>query len=135
MDYPINTVDNKRLHGKIRSSDIKWSPEIHRITQVLLKPNYPPMYLTDNNDNVARTKQQLNVVPKDEKPPKIKYIRGNPEYYIINTIVDKKKVGKKYQYKVNWKGYDNSYDSWIDESELNRTNDLKQMKNEFNLNH
>jgi len=37
---------------------------------------------------------------KDEKPPKIKYIRGNPEYYIINTIVDKKKIGKKYQYKV-----------------------------------
>ena len=134
LDYPINPVDRSRLYGKFRDTDIKYSPEIHRIRHVIIKPSFPPMYLIDN-DNVARTKQQLNIVPKNEQPPNIKYIRGKPDHYIINDIVDKKKIGNKYQYKVNWKGYPHSEDSFIDESQLNRTEDLKQMKNEFNLNH
>lgn len=134
LDYPINAFDNSKLHGKFRATDIKWSPDIHRVKEVLIKPGFPPMYLTDN-DNVARTKQQLNIVPKDEKPPNIKYIRGNPEHYIINAIVDRKKIKKGFEYKINWKGYPHSEDSWISEDQLNRTEDLKQMKNDFNLSH
>ena len=53
LDYPINNTNNARLNGKFRSSDIKWTPQIYKITEVLLKPNYPPMYLTDKNDEFA----------------------------------------------------------------------------------
>ena len=47
LDYPINTTDNKRLSGTFRTSDIRWSPKTYQITKVLLKPGYPPLYLTD----------------------------------------------------------------------------------------
>ena len=64
LDYPINTTDNKRLGGTFRTSDIRWSPKTYQITEVLLKPGYPPLYLTDKNDNVARTKNQIQPISK-----------------------------------------------------------------------
>jgi len=33
-----------------------------KVKEILLKPGYPPLYLLDNNDHVARTKQQLQFV-------------------------------------------------------------------------
>jgi hypothetical protein len=131
LDFPINTVDNKRLYGKFRSSDIKWSPSIHRIKEVLLKPGYPPMYQIDK-DNVARTKQQLQVIKGDEKPPDPKYIRGNPQHYIINKIVDKRKRNGKEEYLVKWKSFSDSNNTWISTNEFDRTEDLRQMRREFN---
>jgi hypothetical protein len=47
------------------------------------------MYLTDSNDNVARTKNQLQKVGKKEDGPDSRFIRGNPENYIISKILDK----------------------------------------------
>ena len=62
LDKPIDTVKGNRLIGTFRSSDIRWTTKIYKITDVLLKPGFPPMYLTDANDNVSRTKNQLQVV-------------------------------------------------------------------------
>ena len=59
LDYPIDAATNKRIDSKFRSSDIRFSKEIHKIKEILLKPGFPPMYLLDNDDNVARTRQQL----------------------------------------------------------------------------
>jgi len=62
LDYPIDVATGKRIDSKFRSSDIRWSKDIHKVKEILLKPGYPPLYLLDNNDHVARTKQQLQFV-------------------------------------------------------------------------
>jgi hypothetical protein len=62
LEFPIDYVSGKRLIGKFRSSDIRWSKVIYKIKQILLKPGFPPMYLIDKDDNVARTKHELQVV-------------------------------------------------------------------------
>jgi hypothetical protein len=62
LDYPIDVASNKRIDSKFRASDIRFSKDIHKITHILLKPGFPPMYLLDNDDNVPRTRQQLQLV-------------------------------------------------------------------------
>ena len=57
LDYPIDIASNK-----FRASDIKFSKDIHKVKEILLKPGFPPMYLLDNDDNVPRTRQQLQLV-------------------------------------------------------------------------
>jgi hypothetical protein len=57
LDYPQD-ITGKKLIGKFRSGDIRFTREIYEIREVILKPSYPPLYLT-NKDNVARTIQQL----------------------------------------------------------------------------
>ena len=61
LDYPIDT-QGKRLHGEFRSTDIRWTPTVYTITQVLLKPGFPPMYLTSKTNEVSYTKEQLQKV-------------------------------------------------------------------------
>lgn len=42
---PQDVVDGKRLYGKFRSGDIRWTKSIHTITNILMHPNAPPMYV------------------------------------------------------------------------------------------
>jgi len=134
LDKPIDTVRGKRLYGDFRSSDIKWTTKVYKITEVLLKPGYPPMYLTDADDNVARTKNQLQKVSKKDEEPDARFIRGNPEFYIIAEILDKRINNRKTEFKVRWKGYKADEATWISGKELDRTKDLKEMKRKFNEN-
>lgn len=130
LDYPINTTNNARLNGKFRSSDIRWSPKIYKITEVILKPSYPPMYLTNSGDNVARTKNQLSVVRRNEKEPQKELIRGESEFYIVSKILDKKVENKKTLYLTKWKGFDKP--SWEPSEIFNRTKDLRELRKAFN---
>lgn len=132
LDKPIDAVKGKRLHGNFRSSDIRWTTEIYKITQVLLKPGFPPMYLTDANDNVARTKNQLQKVTGKEAEPDAKYNRGNPDTFIISKILDKKVENRKTFYLVKWKGFSNDRNTWEPSSTFDRTNDLKEMRKKYN---
>lgn len=78
LDEPKESTGQK-LSGKFRKSDIRWDPKIREIKQVLIKPGSPPMYLLDGKEagdkkvdfSAAYTKNQLQVVPKDEKLPDI----------------------------------------------------------------
>jgi hypothetical protein len=91
------------------------------------------MYLVADDDKlVSRTKNQLQVVKQNERAPDVKYIRGDPEYAIINTIKDYRKQNRKDEYLVGFKGYDHTHDRWVEVKELNRTADLRHMKDEFN---
>jgi hypothetical protein len=134
LDYPINNTNEARLNGKFRSTDIRWTTKIYKITEVLLKPGFPPMYLTDANDNVARTKNQLLVVKDRVEQPNNKYIRGNPETYIVEKILDKKLENRKTYYLIKWKSYSEREATWINSKELDRTKDLKELKRKFNEN-
>lgn len=65
LDHPQD-IHGKRLGGdKFRSSDIRWTRELYKVTEVLLKPDAPPMYLTDKNDHVARTRGQLQILSRN----------------------------------------------------------------------
>ena len=63
LDHPIDIYNSKKLPGKFRSGDIKWSIEVYKITQILLRPGFPPMYLTTKSDTTQYTTQQLQVIP------------------------------------------------------------------------
>lgn len=134
LDKPIDTVRGKRLIGDFRSGDIRWSVKVYKITEVLLKPGYVPMYLTDANDYIARTKNQLQKVSKKDEEPDARFIRGTPEFYIIAEILDKRINNRKTEYKVRWRGYKENEATWISAKELDRSKDLKDMKRKFNEN-
>lgn len=132
LDYPINNTNHARLSGKFRSSDIRWSPDTYEITDVLIKPGFPPGYLTTKNDMVFRTKNQLSVVKGNEKEPDAKYIRGEPITYIISEILDKKVENNKTFYLVRWKGYNADNATWEPAKIFDRTKQLKEMKRNYN---
>ena len=130
LDYPVNNTNKARLNGKFRSSDVRWTQKLYTITEVLLKPGYPPMYLTNANDDVARTRNQLSTVKRNEKEPEPKFIREEPEFYVISSILDKKIENKKTFYLTKWKGYDQP--TWEPSNIFNRTKDLQKMRKDYN---
>ena len=132
LDKPIDNVKGKRLIGGFRNSDARWTMKTYKITEVLLKPGFPPAYLTNANDNVSRTKNQLQVVSKKDKEPDARFIRGNPTTFIVSEILDKRINDRKTEYKVRWKGFKEDEATWISSKELDRTNALKEMKRKYN---
>jgi hypothetical protein len=132
LDYPIDNVKGNRIYGKFRSGDTKWTQKVYKITEVLLKPGFPPMYFTDADDYVARTKNQLQKVGKTEKEPDARFIRGNHENYIISKILDKKNKDGRVFYLVKWKGFNENEATWIQSNVFDRTKDLQEMRKNFN---
>jgi len=124
LDEPIDLLTGEKLHGHFRSTDIRWNPKVREIKEILIRPGQPPMYLLDGKVGkrevtpIAYTKNQLQVVPADEKPPNPKVIRGKPNTYIVEKIVDKKKEGNRIYYKVRWLGYSAKDDTYELRSEL-----------------
>ena len=102
LDNPIDYVEEKRLHGKFRTGDIRWTKNIGTITRIFLRPNQPVMYQIDNNNNVAYTKYQLQLVPKNELKPSTK---GQVEHY-AQEIISKRKVHGLMYYKVRFEDDD-----------------------------
>ena len=96
-------LDEPYGHGtKFRSGDIRWDKQTHDIEYVLLKPNQPPMYMVDGIDNVAYTKNQLQVVtPNEQKINKLN-VAGNRRHE-IETILGHKIVKKHIEFLVKWK--------------------------------
>ena len=122
LEVPEDVATGKRLHGKFRSSDIRWNRTIRTITEILIGPNSPVMYLLNNIngatdlhpfDSVAYTKNQLQVVKDNESAPTFEQIRPeNKDVFIIDEIIGKKTDNKKIFYKIHWKGFNNSHDTW-----------------------
>ena len=125
LEVPESVSDGTKLHGKFRSGDIRWNRTIRIISEVLLGPNSPPMYLLENinkhdttnihpfDTSAAYTKNQLQLVKNNEIKPSFEQIRPEQDnVYIVDTIIGKKIDNKKIFYKIHWKGYPSSYDSW-----------------------
>ncbi len=139
LDTPTDYLTEKRLHGKFRVSDIKWNPEIKIIKDILLLPGRPPLYLLNQSKNISKidnsvayTKNQLQIVPKHEQAPDPIVIRGNPTSYVVQKIVDKKKINNKIYYKVRWKGYKSNQDTWEKRTQL--MEDIPLLVNEYENN-
>lgn len=123
LDYPINFINKKRTGSLFRETDIRWSPDVHIITNILIKSNQPPLYVIDNNENVAYTKNHLQLIDENEKMPikssirKIKTTRGK-DVYIIDKIVGKRKHKNKIEYLIKWKGFDDSDNTYESRKQL-----------------
>jgi hypothetical protein len=124
LDNPIGYTGNK-LNGKFRAGDIRWTPQIHKITDYYLRPNQPPMYQVDNNDKVAYTKYQLQVVNENEITPKSTL----QTKYNIKKILKKKKIKNKVYYRVLWED-----GSRTDEPRTNLILDIPDLIKEFDTN-
>lgn len=98
LDNPIDAVESKRLNGSFRIGDIRWSKNIGHVTQVYLRPDQPPLYEVDNDNNVAYTRNQLQVVRSDEKKPSSKLQKK----VVIDEILERFKKGNKIYFKVKW---------------------------------
>lgn len=117
LDNPINYIDEKRLHGKFRVTDIRWNPEIMTIGNIMILPGRPPLYLLKDSKgkldmSVAYPKKHLQVVPDDEEDPPSSVIRGNPKTYVAKKIIGRKKKDGKIYYLVRWKGFTSKDDTW-----------------------
>ena len=131
LDEPKDVTSGKRLHGRFRTADIRWDPKIRTIERILLRPGYPPMYLLNGDPQTPYTKNQLQVVPEDEEAPPSSVIRGQPTTFVVQKILDKKKMKGKIFYKVRWKGFDKSHDSW--EPRSNLMEDIPETVKEYEL--
>jgi hypothetical protein len=98
LDNPKSYTDNRTLHGKFRAGDIRWTREVHTITQFYLRPDQPPMYQVDDNTNVAYTKYQLQVVDENEKKPNI----SAQKKYLIDKLIKRFKKNNKIYFEVQW---------------------------------
>jgi hypothetical protein len=114
-------IQGTKQHGNFRKGDIRWENKTREIEQLSLRPNQPPMYIIDGIDNVAYTKEQLQVVPEKELPPKEQSIT----HYIVEKILDKRKFKNKIQYLVKFKNI--KKESWENGDGL-----PKQIVSEFN---
>jgi hypothetical protein len=122
LNAPINVTDASLLHGKFRDTDIRWKVKPNIIKQVILQPNGPPMYLiNDDKGNTdhrqAFTKNQLLVVKASEKQASEKAIRPvktnkGQKVYLIEDLVDKKKIKGKIYYFVKWRGFSSNENTW-----------------------
>lgn len=107
LDEPRSSQGLK-LHGTFRKGDLRWDKTPRKIEMLSLRPNQPPMYLISGVPNVAYTKEQLQVIDKNEKQPPKEAI----DKYIIENIINKKVKNKKVYYLVKWKDYDINEATW-----------------------
>jgi hypothetical protein len=104
LDIPKD-VTGSRLHGKFRATDQRWENVNRKIEHIYLKPNMPPLYLVSGKPNVKYTKNQLQIINNNEEYPLPSVIRGKPKTYVIEKILNKKKIKNKYYYEIKWRGY------------------------------
>ena len=81
LDEPISVL-GKKLHGKFRTGDIRWDPEIRTIKKLMLSPDQPSTYLLNGPhgrlgvSRCAYTRKQLQLVSNNENPSPDSVIRG-----------------------------------------------------------
>ena len=61
LDEPMDIASRKKLGGKFRATDIRWSLDKKKIRWVVLNPGYPVLYRV-SGEKFLRTRQQLQKV-------------------------------------------------------------------------
>jgi hypothetical protein len=56
LDVPVDFLSGKRLIGTFRASDIRWTKQPHTITDIVIKPACPPLYIIDDDETTGYTK-------------------------------------------------------------------------------
>ena len=74
LDVPKDITSGKRLHGTFREGDIRFDVKPRTVVKSLIGPGTVPMYALDKDDGkvdnrVLYTKNQLQIIPSNEKKP------------------------------------------------------------------
>lgn len=101
LDEPIDITSGKKLHGKFRATDIKWSIKPTTIERYQLMPNQPILYKLKGK-SALYTKNQLQIVDINSKLPPLTIQKK----FIIEKIIGKLQKNGKVYYRVKWKNYD-----------------------------
>jgi hypothetical protein len=125
LDAPLDAADNSKLHGKFRATDIRWYKEPTKIKQILLRPDQPPMYLTEQFPHTPYLRERLQVVGEVENNPPENLQRK----FIVEKLLEKKKIKNKIHYLVKWKGKPASENSY--EPRTNLIQDIPEMVKAF----
>ena len=97
LDKPVNVINGERLIGKFRVGDIRWSMDPTKIDRVQLIPNQPVLYKLEGYEPLY-TREQLQIISKSVLPPK-----SVQKKFIIDEILEKKKIKNKKCYKLSYK--------------------------------
>lgn len=140
LEEPRDNVTDEVLHGKFRAGDRRWDDRVRKIYQVLIRPDQPVLYVvtlpdSDKPDKVAYTRQQLQVVQKNEPEPdanKLKISKSNQDFQ-VHSLQERRKTGNKIEFLVRWVGYADKKDyTWEPRAKLMKSGEsVKKMVKEF----
>ena len=125
LDKPIDTNGNV-LNGRFRSGDIRFNPEIRVIGDIIMSPTRPLLYLLkdikspDENDyRGVYTFNQLQKVIRTELPNvQPQAVENEDNVFELQKIVDRRKKGRSFEYKIKWRNYSAKFNTWQPRKEL-----------------
>jgi hypothetical protein len=112
LDRPIDVVTGKPIDKKFRSADVRYSIKPVKIEQVILNGDNPPMYQLEGL-TPWYTKEQLLVANEGRLPPD-----STQSKFVVDKIIDKKKIKGLIHYLVKWKGYGDDGNTWEKRAKL-----------------
>lgn len=142
LDFPINPATGEKLHGKFRTTDIRWHPDQREIKEIVIKPDSPVLYLLNNPKHkeqpfelIGYSRNQLQVIKTNEKHYEGNdIVKGTPKTYIIDKIVSRKNLRGQVYYKIQWVGYPDPVDmTWEPREQL--LEDVPDVVNEYEQTH
>ena len=108
--------------GKFRAGDSRWTQDTFKIIGYLFDPHSPILYKINQklkpHEKAAYTRQQLQVVNRNEEDVPHTITNEVSEEFRIKKLIDKRKVGKKTEYLVFWYGYPLAEASWVSKSNI-----------------
>lgn len=107
LDAPKDVATGSKLHGRFRASDIRWEREPTEIKQILLRPDQPPMYLTEQYPHTPLLREALQIVPEVENNPP----ETMSKKFVVEKLLSRKKIKNKIYFLVKWKGYSNKHNT------------------------
>ncbi len=117
LDVPMDINQNK-LHGRFRSSDIRWDPIVRTIKRMSIVPGQPIMYMLDGDNStdgvgdVAYTYNQLQKVSSRENVEVNPVIDVEENRFEVKDIIDKKTENGVIKYLVHWKNERRNQATW-----------------------
>ena len=108
LEYPLRFIDSKKQPtAQFREGDLRFEKFARKIVEVLpYPPPVPYRYLLEGIRGTSFPAWQL-----------LKSQNADINY-IIDKIVDKKRVRGRVHYRVRWKGFDASQDTWEPRAQL-----------------
>ena len=119
LNKPVNIVDGKRLIGKFRATDHRWTKDAHTIEDYSLRPNQPVMYKVTGFNRNYFTGNQIQLIKEDEKLPA-------KDKWIVKEIIGKLTKNNRVFYKVLW-----STDETTDEPRATLIKDIPEMIEQY----
>ncbi len=117
LDKPQSVLGEKLSGYTFRATDIRYSPEVHTITQAIIKPDNPFLYKVSDIPHTAYTRSQLLVVNEEAEPKK-----ELQNKFVVEKLLDKRKAKNRVEYLVKWVGYTSKDNTWEPRAQL--ANDL-----------